>query len=141
MTLSLVSMTPDFGAVAAAPAVVGGGALHAGYGASLGDVGAFDRALARAGQAGGMTLAPLGPLQPPGQAMQALFKPLEFINAEAVNLSAKASAAAEAGQSMTPGELLQLSVKCQEFMFHCQLTSNAANRTSDGLQQLFRQQA
>jgi len=26
-------------------------------------------------------------------------------------------------------------------MFHCQLTSNIANRTADGLQQLFRQQA
>jgi len=42
---------------------------------------------------------------------------------------------------MTPGEMVMLSVKCHEFMFHCQLTSNAANRTSDGLQQLFRQQA
>jgi hypothetical protein len=36
--------------------------------------------------------------------------------------------------------MIMLSVRCQEFMFHCQLTSNVANRTSDGLQQLFRQQ-
>ena len=42
---------------------------------------------------------------------------------------------------MTPGEVVMLTVRCQEFMFHCQLTSNIANRTSDGLQQLFRQQA
>ena len=40
-----------------------------------------------------------------------------------------------------PGEIMKLTVRCQEFMFHCQLTSNIANRTSDGLQQLFRQQA
>jgi hypothetical protein len=42
---------------------------------------------------------------------------------------------------MTPGDMMMLTVRCQEFMFHCQLTSNIANRTSDGLQQLFRQQA
>jgi hypothetical protein len=36
--------------------------------------------------------------------------------------------------------MVMLSMRCQEFMFHCQLTSNIANRTSDGLQQLFRQQ-
>ena len=34
-----------------------------------------------------------------------------------------------------------MTVKAHEFMFHCQLTANVANRTSDGLQQLFRQQA
>ena len=42
---------------------------------------------------------------------------------------------------MSPGEMVMLTVRCQEFMFHCQLTSNIANRTSDGLQQLFRQQS
>ena len=42
---------------------------------------------------------------------------------------------------MTPGDMVSLTMRCQEFMFHCQLMSNIANRTSDGLQQLFRQQA
>ena len=51
------------------------------------------------------------------------------------------SAAQAAGRDMSPSEMVQLTVRCQEFMFHCQLTSNIANRTSDGLQQLFRQQA
>jgi hypothetical protein len=37
--------------------------------------------------------------------------------------------------------MIGLTVQCHEFMFNCQLTSNIANRTSDGLQQLFRQQA
>ena len=42
---------------------------------------------------------------------------------------------------MTPGEMVMLTVRAQEFLFHSQLTANIANRTSDGLQQLFRQQA
>jgi hypothetical protein len=37
--------------------------------------------------------------------------------------------------------MVMLTVRCQEFLFHSQLTANVANRTSDGLQQLFRQQA
>ena len=47
----------------------------------------------------------------------------------------------QAGTDLTPGEMVMLTVKCHEFMFHSQLTANVANRASDGLQQLFRQQA
>jgi hypothetical protein len=36
--------------------------------------------------------------------------------------------------------MVMLTVKCHEFLFHSQLTANVANRASDGLQQLFRQQ-
>jgi hypothetical protein len=77
----------------------------------------------------------------PAQAMQRLVQPLEHINAEAASLGRDARAAAASGQALTPGELVNLTVRCQEFMFHCQLTSNIANRTSEGLQQLFRQQS
>jgi hypothetical protein len=63
-----------------------------------------------------------------------------MLSAEAAQISAKASEAASSGATLSPGEMIMLSVRCQEFMFHCQLTSNVANRTSDGLQQLFRQQ-
>jgi hypothetical protein len=68
-------------------------------------------------------------------------KPFEHINGEAARLSADAQAARAGGREMTPGDIVTLTVRCQEFMFHCQLTSNIANRTSDGLSQLFRQQA
>lgn len=132
-----VSLPTDIGA-AAAPA-----AVNAGYGVSLTDVAAFEQSIARAqasGQAGGVTVQ-AAPVHAPGQAMQALFKPLEHINLEASQLSAQAREAVDAGRSLTPGEMVMLTVKCHEFMFHCQLTANVANRTSDGLQQLFRQQA
>ena len=68
-------------------------------------------------------------------------KPFEHINGEARQLSLEANAARNAGREMTPSEVVMLSVRCSEFMFHCQLTSNIANRTSDGLSQLFRQQS
>ena len=67
--------------------------------------------------------------------------PFEHINTEAAKLSTQANAAQAAGRDMSPSEVVLLTMRCQEFMFHCQLTSNIANRTSDGLQQLFRQQA
>jgi hypothetical protein len=97
------------------------------------DVAGFERAMASAVQR-------LGPTDS-AQAMQRLVQPLDHINAEAASLGRDARLAASSGQELTPGELVNLTVRCQEFMFHCQLTSNIANRTSEGLQQLFRQQS
>jgi len=77
----------------------------------------------------------------PNEALQAMARPLEYVNNEAASISEFANRAVSAGSAMTPGEMVMLSVRCQEFMFHCQLTSNVANRASDGLQQLFRQQS
>lgn len=139
MTTSAIPALADPTALAAAtPALQP--AAQAGYGVSLTDLGAFEQAMARASAGQGGTLQ-ARPVSAPGESMQALFRPLGHIDTEASKLSAQASAAVESGRSMTPGEMVMLSVKCHEFMFHCQLTSNAANRTSDGLQQLFRQQA
>jgi hypothetical protein len=123
----------------AAPALTGADAapgLQAGYGVSLTDLSAFESALAKA-------QGPLEaqPEQAPSEAMQALFKPLEHLNAESASLSEYAKSAMAAGSDLTPGEMVMLTVKSHEFLFHSQLTANVANRTSDGLQQLFRQQA
>jgi hypothetical protein len=110
--------------------------VQAGYGVSLTDLSAFNQSLNGAG-----ARLEARAVAAPGEAMQALFRPLEQINGEAKTLSAHAKSAVEAGNSLTPGEMVMLSVKCHEFLFHSQLTANIANRTSDGLQQLFRQQA
>ena len=138
-SISMSALTAD----AAAP-----GSAQAGYGVSLNDVAAFEQALdrARGSAAQGfstapVTVAPMNPLAAPGEAMQALFRPLEQINGQAAQLSAQAQAATAEGRSLTPSEMVLMTVKAHEFMFHCQLTANVANRTSDGLQQLFRQQA
>lgn len=110
--------------------------VQAGYGVSLTDLGGFQDALAKVG-----ARLEAQPIQAPGQAAQQLMRPFEHINTEAAQLSADAKASQAAGREMSPSEMVMLTVRCQEFMFHCQLTSNIANRTSDGLQQLFRQQS
>jgi hypothetical protein len=73
-------------------------------------------------------------------AVKTAVRPLEYINEEASNIFSYAKQAIESGNELTPSEIVMLTAKSQEFMFHCQLTSNIANRTSDGIQQLFRQQ-
>lgn len=121
----------------AMPPVAGAGAgLQAGYGVSFTDLGHFEQALQGAG-----ARLDARPVAPPSEALQALAGPLEHVNREAVTLSEQARIAESAGAALTPGEMVMLTVRCQEFMFHCQLTSNVANRASDGLQQLFRQQS
>ena len=72
---------------------------------------------------------------------QSVMRAFDSINVEAAQLSNDAKAMQLAGRELSPSEMVSLTVRCQEFMFHCQLTSNIANRTSDGLQQLFRQQS
>jgi hypothetical protein len=116
-----------------------GGASAPSYGFSLGNVSGFEAAMARAGQSAGAPAA-VGAPAISSPAMQSLMKPFAHLSGEAAQLSAKAQAIASTGAAMTPGDMIMLTVRCQEFMFHCQLTSNVANRTSDGLQQLFRQQ-
>ncbi|MCF6211493.1 MAG: hypothetical protein L3J88_08135 [Gammaproteobacteria bacterium] len=111
--------------------------LQAGYGVSLTDLASFEQSLAAAGGRVEMQQN----VSAPSEAARTVFKPLEYINNEAAELSQFAKVAAASGNEMTPGELVMLTVRSQEFMFHCQLTSNVANRASDGLQQLFRQQS
>jgi len=73
--------------------------------------------------------------------MKTMMEPLDHINKEAEGLIEYAQTAIESGNELSPSEIVMLTAKSQEFMFHSQLTSNVANRTADGLQQLFRQQS
>lgn len=133
-------MSTELAAFAAfSPAQAGGatgGFVQVGYGVSLSDIGGFQRSLEQAG-----ARLEAAPVRQAGEAAQQVLKPFEHINAEATRIATEANAAKSAGREMTPSEVLMLTVRAQEFMFHCQLTSNIANRTSEGLQQLFRQQS
>lgn len=71
---------------------------------------------------------------------KAAFEPLNYINQEARSLSEYAQTAMSSGNELTPSEIVSLTVQSQKFMFHSQLTANVANRSADGVQQLFRQQ-
>lgn len=82
----------------------------------------------------------VAPAQDMPPAVKGLFRALDAINGQARSVSDYALQAEASGGQLTPGEIVQLTMKCQEFMFQCQLTSNIANRSSDGVQQLFKQQ-
>lgn len=70
-----------------------------------------------------------------------MLRALDGIDVQARAVTDYAQSAQLSGGELTPGEIVQLTMKCQEFMFQCQLTSNIANRSADGMQQLFRQQS
>lgn len=74
------------------------------------------------------------------EGFKALLGTLNSLNGQASGLG-DLSKTATGSADLTPGDMLMLSVRCHEFLFHCELTSNVANRTSDGVQQLFRQQS
>ena len=106
--------------------------------------GADARFAAAMDQARSQAAAPLaGPaaVEAPNAAMKGVFDKLSSLDGQAKNLADEAKAAQASGNEMTPGEMVQLSMRAHEFMFNAQLTSNMANRTSDGLQQLFKQQS
>lgn len=84
--------------------------------------------------------ASITPTQDIPPALRGMFETLDRVNTEAQNVTEYARAAEISNGELTPGEIVELTMRCQEFMFHCQLTSNIANRSSDGIQQLFRQQ-
>lgn len=73
-------------------------------------------------------------------ALKGMLESLDKINGDAKSVADYARRIEASGGELTPGEMVNLTMRCQEFMFHCQLASNIANRSSDGVQQLFRQQ-
>ena len=66
---------------------------------------------------------------------------LQNLNGRAEVLGSKTLQPGSRDGVMQPGDMLMMAMKAHEFLFHCELTSNVANRTSDGVQQLFREQS
>lgn len=133
-------------AVAAIAGVQPMATVRAGAGASFADPAAFQGALAQ--MAAGLGPQSIGAGAPAAggpssvnPALKGMFTSLDRVDGEAKSVAQYAEAASASGKQMTPGEVISLTMRCQEFMFHCQLTSNIANRSSEGLQQLFRQQS
>lgn len=129
---SIDALGPAGGAQASSAAW---GGARFGSPASMTDIARFEAALSRAST--GTSPAPASAST--SDALRSLVKPLDQLDERAAGIAEKAGQFVS-GAEMTPGDMIMMTVRCQEFMFQCQLTSNAANRTSDGLQQLFRQQ-
>ncbi len=101
--------------------------------ASLTDIGNFAASLERAAATSGKDMI--------SPAMESVMETLGKVDGQAKSLAVDANRLAASGEDLSPSQMIDLTVRSQQFMFHCQLTSNVANRTSDGLSQLFRQQS
>ena len=113
------------------------GTVQVRYGGSLiSDVALFADSLGMAARAAASTPSP-DAVSPVAEVMM---EPLDMIDREAASLGEQARVAMASDEGMSPAEIVDLTMRSQEFMFHSQLTANVANRTADGLQQLFRQQ-
>lgn len=111
------------------------------YGATLtDDAASFRASLEAAAEKNGVSGSDLARSDSISELAKAAFEPLDFINQEANSLSEYAKNAVESGNQLTPAEIVNLTVQSHKFMFHSQLTANVANRSADGIQQLFRQQ-
>jgi hypothetical protein len=73
-------------------------------------------------------------------AVEPIMDALKFVDQDATALQGAVNAVQAGGGTISPGDMIMLSMRCNEFLFHCELTSNIASRSSDGLQQLFREQ-
>lgn len=77
----------------------------------------------------------------PSQGTRAVLGALDGLNGGADKIESMSQILTANGADLTPGEMIQLTMRSHQFLFTAQLTSNVANRSSDGIQQLFRQQS
>lgn len=66
---------------------------------------------------------------------------LDSLNGGIESIGADAQSILANTEQMTPGDMITLTMKAHHFLFQSELTANIANRTSEGVQQLFRQQS
>ena len=109
------------------------------------DVREFAQALDRAGGAAPASndANAVTSTAPPGESATAkmMVNAFDSLNGTASKIENLSRAMSASATEMTPGQMLEMTMQCHQFLFQSQLTSNVANRTSDGVQQLFRQQS
>lgn len=79
--------------------------------------------------------------KPSSDGMRTMLAAFDQLNGGADNVRELAQKLAANPADASPSQIIQLTMASHQFMFQCELTSNVANRTSDGIQQLFRQQS
>jgi hypothetical protein len=85
-----------------------------------------------------------GPAQAePSQGTRMLMSAFDGLNGGAKKIAdlSQSMASASTVGDLTPSQMLEMTMSTHQFLFQSQLTANVANRTSDGVQQLFRQQS
>lgn len=77
----------------------------------------------------------------PSEGMRALMSTFDNLNNGAEKIQSLSQAITNGSKDPTPGQMMELTMEAHKLLFKAELTSNVANRTSDGVQQLFRQQS
>lgn len=108
--------------------------------ATMFEVSQFADAYANGGNTSKGPAAVSAPAQP-SEGMRALMSTFENLNSGADKINAMSHMITSSGADPTPGQMLQVTMEAHKFLFKAELTSNVANRTSDGVQQLFKQQS
>lgn len=76
-----------------------------------------------------------------GGGLRTMLAAFDRLNGGAEGVRELANKLAANPADASPSQIIELTMASHQFMFQCELTSNVANRTSDGIQQLFRQQS
>jgi len=136
--IQVAAMDPALSGQAGAQGSGPGGLSHA----TPYDIRDFAAALERNGgvapqqKAAPVELAPAAP----SEGTRALIAAINNLNTGAENINRLSRSMSGNVAELTPGQMMEMTMKCHQFLFQAELTSNVANRTSDGIQQLFRQQ-
>lgn len=69
------------------------------------------------------------------------FKALESLNGGSEGIGGEVLRILGENAEMSPSEMIGLTMKAHYFLFQSELMANIANKSSEGLQQLFRQQS
>ena len=77
----------------------------------------------------------------PSEGVRMLMSAMDNLNGGASSIQDLAKTMTQNSGELTPGQVIEMTMKSHHFLFQCEMTSNVANRTSDGIQQLFRQQS
>ena len=77
----------------------------------------------------------------PSEGMRMLMSAVDNLNGGAQSINDLAKTMTQNTGDLTPAQVIEMTMKSHHFLFQCEMTSNVANRTSDGIQQLFRQQS
>jgi hypothetical protein len=129
----------DISAAAAQPA--GAAAMPGANAATVFDVAHFDAAYATAHTAAPSAAQNAKVSSSESNGFRSILGLLQGINGHAESIGAAAAQSRTSQDRMTPADMLAMTTQAYEFLFHCELTSNVANRTSEGVQQLFQQQS
>jgi hypothetical protein len=109
--------------------------------AHVDDIAKFRQSFADAAPASVTQTQQVAPVQELSASIKAVLNQFDSLNGHASQIGKLANEMQSSGTDLKPSQIIDMTMRCQEMVFQAELTSNVANRSSDGVQQLFRQQS